>query len=181
MGPTQNKKSLRTGLIGKICERMSFFLFDNVCIVQVTDPPPATSYGGGISRRKAKRAHPFRFCTHGESSSGQSCAMVINYDATKYCFLEPFRAADGAACTVALLRWCSFLGAKFMNEVISDMKRGLGANHHPTTERCRWLNGTVELSDLCESFCDAPEYLSMRGDYNRPTGVLSFRLCETHS
>nr|CCA25476.1 AlNc14C300G10369 [Albugo laibachii Nc14] len=90
----------------------------------------------------------------GESSSGESYAMVIKDDASKYCLLEPCRAADAAACADAHLRWFSLFGecknwvsdqgTHFLNAVINHMKRALGANYHFTTARRPWANGTVE-------------------------------------
>lgn len=46
----------------------------------------------------------------GESFTGQSYVLVIKDDASKYCLLEPCRAADAAACADAFLRFISLLG-----------------------------------------------------------------------
>ena len=113
--------------------------------------------------------------------------MVIKDDVSRHCLLEPCWAEDAAACADPLFRWFSvFCGSKrgvstrnthFLNPVISDMRRALGANHHFTTARCTWENVTAER--LMRELCGASEAFVMNGDYNRPIGVVSSWLCSS--
>ena len=90
----------------------------------------------------------------GKSEDGFEYALVIKDDASKFVWLLLAKAADSIFVADALLlcfatfgvchHWVTDQGTHFKNQVIEDLQRVLGANHHFTTARCPWANGTVE-------------------------------------
>jgi hypothetical protein len=80
--------------------------------------------------------------------------LVMKDDASKYVLLWEAEVATSAVVVRGLLHWFSLFGiartwvtdqgSHFKNEVIADLQHCLGAQHHFTTARCPWANGTIE-------------------------------------
>jgi transposase InsO family protein len=90
----------------------------------------------------------------GKSVDDAEYVLIVKDDFSNYVWLKQCKHAD-ADSTVAVLiewfaafgvapQWVSDQGSHFKNQVMTEVQRQLGANHHFTTAYCPWANGTVE-------------------------------------
>jgi transposase InsO family protein len=110
--------------------------------------------GEALHADKPNELLHFDYVYMGKSDDGYEYLLVIKDDASKFVWLLPAKSADSGFVADSLIQWfasfgvCHYWvsdqGTHFKNQLIEDLQRVLGANHHFTTARCPWANGTVE-------------------------------------
>jgi transposase InsO family protein len=90
----------------------------------------------------------------GSSTDDAKYVLIVKDEYSSHVWLKQCKKAD-ADCTVAVLiewfaafgvapQWVSDQGSHFKNQVMMDVQKQLGTNHHFTTAYSPWENGTVE-------------------------------------
>ena len=128
------------------------------CAVHNPDLEMKRPWGESIIATKPNEVIEFDFLfmekAHRDALHKYEYVLVLKDKFSKFVWLHPCIVANADAVVDALLQWCTLFGVPkiwisdqgthFKNEVMTELNRRLGSNHHFTTAYCPWSNGSVE-------------------------------------
>jgi transposase InsO family protein len=102
----------------------------------------------------------FDYLYMGKSVDDAEYVLIVKDDFSNYVLLKQCKHAD-ADSTVSVLiewfaafdvatQWVSDKGSHFKNQIMTEVQKQLGTNHHFTTSYCPWANANGRVETVCK-------------------------------
>lgn len=124
------------------------------CIASAPGETTPRPLGEALHATKPNEVIHFDYLYMGPSVDDAKYVLIVKDDYSNYVWLKQCKNADADSTAAVLIewfaafgvaqQWVSDQGSHFKNQVMTDIQKQLGTNHHFTTAYSPWANGTVE-------------------------------------
>jgi hypothetical protein len=124
------------------------------CIASAPGETTPRPRGEALHATKPNEVIHFDYLYMGPSVDDAKYVLIVKDDYSNYVWLKQCKNADADSTAAVLIewfaafgvaqQWVSDQGSHFKNNVMADIQKQLGTNHHFTTAYSPWANGTVE-------------------------------------
>jgi transposase InsO family protein len=132
-------------------------VFVGSCFHYIASAPGETiprPMGEALHASKPNEVIHFDYLYMGPSVDDDKYVLIVKDDYSNYVWLKQCKNADAYSTTAVLIewfaafgvaqQWVSDQGSHFKKNLMTDIQKQLGTNHHFTTAYSPWANGTVE-------------------------------------